>query len=123
MLIKEGSSSINFIDKNDVYLGYETEQSCCEDAGYAVLVEPTKYEELTSSHHLPIETVEGYIFDTSFDTLYHYSDCLDKGQQLTYKLISEGKPDLYLTVYNSHNGYYSHGIESNINGDEEQYCI
>jgi hypothetical protein len=38
------------------------------------------------------------------------SNVLDEGGMVRFRLVAEGKPDLYLHLFNSHNGYYSHGF-------------
>lgn len=114
---------VNFIDKNDVFVGYDTAQDCCEDAGYAFLEKPEAYSNFkTEDADLDLDS---YVFDVNYfetidslglDDQDEYYSALDAGGQVFFKLISESKPDMYLTLYNAHNGYYGHGFETNVKG-------
>lgn len=119
------SEKVNFIDKNDVFVGYDMSQDCCEDAGYVFLTEPEMYGNFDTQIEEDTLDLEGYIFDIDYFEDYGDLDLegskerwnsLDAGGQVFFKLISEGKPDIYLSIYNSHNGYYGHGFDTNING-------
>lgn len=101
--------STNFVDDNNVVLGWDDDQSCCELFGYAIL-----NELLESVDNIDILTeakeinIEDYNFNTSFfkEVVGHFED----GGCVVFELISKRKPNLYLYLYNSHNGYYSHGF-------------
>lgn len=114
---------VNFIDENDVFVGYDLSQSCCENADYAFLTEPRAYRSF-DDFELNEDDLDltDYIFDVNyFEDLYNL-DIEDKGYlyeggQVFFRMIADNKPDLYLTLYNSHNGYYSHGFKTNVNGE------
>lgn len=120
MLIKETgngwSEKVNFIDENDVFVGFDTAQDCCEDAGYFVSKdanEPYQYDKDRSGE---TPSLDGYNFDTTF--FQHVSSKhLDDGDQVCFKMVKQGNEDLYLHLYNSHNGYYGHGFEAKISGE------
>ena len=116
---KQGwSEKVNFTDKNDVFIGYDMEQSCCEDAGYFFSKEPEdaySYREEKGLNEEGLD-LEGYIFDVNFFADVESSD-LDEGEQVCFKLEKEGCEDIFLHLYNSHNGYYSHGFEAKIGGE------
>lgn len=117
MFEKHGKT--NWVDSNNVVLGYDTAQSCCEDASYLYYF-TQKYNEFV------IRDLENgnndYVFDTDFcvigeeafnyiehDTYTKVSD-LDCGEIVSFKLVSPTKGDVYITLYNAHNGYYAHGF-------------
>ena len=115
MKIFEGNESsygskVNFVDSNDVFVGYDTDQSCCEHADWfiAEVVTTYSYEGDFASKETP--NVEEYCFDLTFFQDVESSD-LDSGGMVAFKLVSNGKPDLYLHLFNAHNGYYGHGFE------------
>lgn len=112
---EEWYEKVNFVDKNNVLVGYDMGQSCCEHADWFI------------SEEIIIEGIEDYVgkeFELEeyvFDKGYMnspdlvkdedgYSE-LDEGGIVVFKLIADSKPDLYLHIFNSHNGYYSHGFE------------
>jgi len=51
-----------------------------------------------------------YSFDKKFYKHLEGGD-LDGGGIVIFKLIAPKQKNLYLHIYNSHNGYYSHGFE------------
>lgn len=121
MKIFEGNTSswgskVNFVDDNDVFVGYDTDQSCCEHADWfiASAITPYDYNDDIDSKETP--DIEGYCFDPQFFEDVESSD-LDSGGMAAFKLISDGKPDLYLHLFNSHNGYYGHGFEVKHGGE------
>jgi hypothetical protein len=113
---------VNFIDTNNVVLGYELEQWCCE----------ASYWSISEADGQPIHRgnggedeqereieLEGYVFDPSFIKLHTLGDDDDgwgfEGRTATFRLwgdpeVTPELPDLYLTLVNRHNGYYSHGF-------------
>lgn len=108
-------SKVNFVDENDVFVGYDTCQCCCEDAGY--FISEDKNEQYRCDGNTNDEFVtDGYVFDVSYCVGVD-SDDLDDGGQVCFRLTKDGSDDLYLHLYNSHNGYYSHGFETSHMGD------
>jgi hypothetical protein len=85
----------NFVDKNNVVVGFDDEQQCCENFGWFFATKPNY------NHCADIPDkydVEPYVFDTSFDA------------EGIFRLTADNLPDIYLILYNHHNGYYSHGF-------------
>lgn len=117
MLVKIEGEKYNWIDKNDLYVGYDTATDCCETAEWYVHTKPitsTAYEELPKVDY----DLDGYIFDTVSALIgldYQIEDTgLDEGDNVVFKLIHPSKPPLYLHLYNSHNGYYAHEVLTNL---------
>lgn len=90
-------TKVNFVDSNNVVLGYDMEQDCCEVAEWKM--KPSRQEwQLTS-----------YVFDTE----YYDSGGKDETYWVKFRLVSsdENKPDVYITLKNTHNGFYAHGFK------------
>lgn len=109
-------TKINFVDSNDVFVGFDYFGQCCEVFGWYILDEvTTNYEE---NDEIGEYDIEGYVFDVSFfeERLCEgeYGDC---GFAI-FKMTKNDCIDLYLHLYNHHNGYYSHGFEGKIKGKE-----
>ena len=116
-------SKHNFVDENNVVVGFDASQSCCESFGYHwTHNEPVKYKEPE-----PLNVSEEFLKPYRFDPAWfrqlenvsgegQYSAPLEDGGAVAFKLTAEGQPDLFLILYNSHNGYYSHGFEMNVGG-------
>lgn len=99
-------SKVNYVDENNVVLGYDMSGSCCEVFGHGVFasVPANAGDEST-----PITVdLEPYRFVDEKPT-----DCLslrDNGGGLAFRISAPGLPDLYVVIWNFHNGYYSHGF-------------
>ena len=115
----------NFVDDNDVFVGYDSTQDCGEDAGYYVL-DCVKYldvekecEDLDGFYSNCAYDVEGYYFDREFFEMRsaHVPDSDKTAHTAVFKLVSDGKPDLYLHLFNAHNGYYAHDFEVKHSGE------
>lgn len=111
--------SINFVDENNVFVGYSLEQNCCEHADWFISDQKKNTAVDENDYWVKNEIVElsSYSFDTKFFEEFKDEYCLDNVNFARFKLISENKPDLYLHLYNCHNGYYSHGFEFKIGED------
>lgn len=103
---------VNFVDANNVAVGFDAEQNCCENFGWKFTDDPKGGNEVCDDRIL-----EAYNFDPNFFHEYSEWDHGDRSKQsAVLKLVDEGKPDLFLTLFNSHNGYYSHGFECAVGG-------
>jgi len=89
------NESINFVDDNNVFVGYDYSQCCCEQFGYELNPE--------------LENYDGYNFDTSYCESVDYNNEEDTAA-IQFKLVKDNK-SIFLTLYNCHNGYYAHGFE------------
>ncbi len=114
-LTKIFPGKVNFIDEDNVILGYELEQSCCENTFWTISTEPDGGNPLyrgDDSESQEIE-LEGYRFDPEF-----FQKEENEGEECyaaIFKLVgprylADALPDLYLRLENHHNGYYSHGF-------------
>ena len=109
----EYDGKINFVDENNVFVGFEYSAACCENFAYTLSFEqPTHsvdFGEIPEENEKDFD-LEGYAFDTSYIKEFT-SDSLDEGRAVTFKLTKQGQPDIYLTLFNCQNGYYGHGFE------------
>jgi hypothetical protein len=106
MKIFHRESKVNFVDKNNLFVGYDMHQNCCEDAGWFISSQKSENPDETGLEG----DFEGYVFDRDFIEIV-YAPRLDDGGMVRFKLTKPESPDLYLHLYNVHNGYYSHGFE------------
>lgn len=106
--VKSWENKVNFVDTNNVFVGYDMMQNCCESFGWEICSD-TKRENLVKNPDL-----SDYVFDINFVELNDMSDPKwdDIYISVVFKMIAEGKDDLYLHLYNNHNGYYAHGFET-----------
>lgn len=105
MLVKEESGKINFIDKNDCFVGFDFERDCCESFGWY-------YSENRNSNDFQNsdpDALHGFFFDTKSDPFDVIDTDDDECSIVGFTLINEAADIKYLFLYNSHNGFYSHG--------------
>ena len=103
----------NWVDENNVVVGFDSSSLCCESFGYfySKVSNPTEAERIDE---MTARQLEDYHFDTSF---FEDGDVGgDVGGTATFKMVNSDGEALYLTVHNSHNGYYSHGFDMFQNG-------
>ena len=108
-------SKVNIVDDTNVFVGYDTSQHCCETADYWFFEQEPKggiYKPAeTQNDHL----IEGYpyVFDISYFKEQKYDNYGEIENTAIFRLIDDKNefPDVYLVLYNCHNGYYSHGFE------------
>lgn len=117
------SRKVNFIDENNVCVGYSLTQACCETADWCICDEPFTAESLTREG---LEAEEqgrdpteddwsGWTFDISFFEEFTAEEVLQAGIMAVFRIV-KGEEEKYLHLYNSHNGYYSHGFEMSEGG-------
>ena len=108
----ETGGKINFIDENNVFVGYDIEQSCCEHADWFIsMKEPNKIEDFKDLDF------DNYVFDKTFfkENPLHKDD-VDDGGSVLFRLVDHTGGEAFLCLFNSHNGYYGHGFELKIGG-------
>lgn len=105
----EKDGKFNWVDESNRFVGFDSRDHCCERFGWRVLTsKPTGSEE-------GIEEVEpvpwdDYSFADEKPTALngaHY----EEGGEVSFRLVAQGRPDLFLSIFNHQNGYYSHGFD------------
>ena len=113
---------VNFVDENNVALGYDMGQDCCEHADWFICSNACRTSALFEQHSNSKHTdgLESYTFDKNFHIVLEQMDderdeaygVLEDGGMAIFKVVSSCCfPDLYIHIYNSHNGYYGHGFD------------
>ncbi len=105
----ERNGKFNWVDENNVVLGYDSHQACCERADYFYSDKP---ESIIVKGLNP--DLSSYSFETSF---FEEGGDGETGMAI-FKLVSSNMnlPTLYLHLHNTHNGYYSHGFCLDVGG-------
>lgn len=105
---------VNFVDQNNTLIGYDLSQSCCEHAGW--YISESKRTDTDDKTALSItDGLDGYVFDSDYFEQVEGADVYDGGM-VRFRLVEDGKPDLFLHIFNSHNGYYGHGFSVSHSG-------
>lgn len=118
MKIFDRDGKINFIDENNILVGFDMTSSCCEKFGWSITsIKPLNMKTAENEDKTP-DDLEDYRFDPNF-----FEELKDAGESgddagVIFCLVNKNcsRDVLYLTLYNSHNGYYSHGFSmENVN--------
>lgn len=127
IFVKDGK--INFVDENNVVLGYDLDQDCCENADWFIADEPQKnvetFQEVATVKDA-LETMvrraaaenpslEKFVFDPKFFQKIDRG-VFEEGGMAIFRIIS-GRRQRFIHIFNVHNGYYGHGF-SFVVGDE-----
>ncbi len=104
---------VNFVDSNNVLLGYDLSQSCCENAGW--FISDKIEEDIQEEQSLKDE--EDWNFDPDFYRLISSSYEFDEGGMVVFRIVN-GEKEKFIHIYNSHNGYYSHGFTFSVGGKD-----
>ena len=109
------NGKVNFVDENNVFVGYDTGQYCCESADWFYALQP-------QASSIPSDMNEGtdiskYYFDGSYVNSDIVDHSLNEGEIVAFRMVGKGLPDIFLHLFNCRGEYYSHGFEFKL-GDE-----
>lgn len=99
------SEKVNFVDAHNVVVGYDMTANCCEDFGWGVF----QPDRTPVSEHLRV--FYDYRFDTEYFVEVEDEGKYDQGGCVEFRMVNtKGGGELFLRLWNSHNGYYCHGF-------------
>ena len=101
---------INFVDENNVVLGYDMGQSCCEYADWFIsdTLNPD-WSDYTPPASVEFDK-EPWVFDPAFhEDVSPKNYDFDGGGCVAFRIVN-GEEEKFIHIFNSHNGYYSHGF-------------
>ena len=117
---------VNFIDDNNIFVGFELTQYCCEQTdtsfveihkdGTCTIIDDN--DEYIKSLYF-VGTDEDLITDYKFNEIFYNEYDDDEFDDVIFQL-SDGETDrnIVLALTNIHNGYYFHTYITNISGVE-----
>ena len=110
------ASKVNFVDENNVILGYDVRQACCEYAGWFIADEPREWipepNDGASEPSEPLPDLTGWSFDPAwFRGPLCYTEYEGASGGLVIFRIVNGEAERFIHLFNCHNGYYKHGFE------------
>ena len=117
MRVFENAGRVNFVDDKNVFVGFDMSQDCCESFGWFITrSKPVADVEPPASEELEGNDFPGFNFDTTFNEGELYPDH-DGGGSVTFRLSNDSGEEIFLTLYNHHNGYYGHGWDMRAEGE------
>jgi len=114
--VKPFGDKVNFVDDNNVILGYDMQQNCCENAGWFIASTPTEDIHCNGDESTDLP---GWAFDTGYRNDSESCPDLDSGGMVIFR-ITKGGEEKFIHLYNCHNGYYGHGFDFKV-GEETIY--
>ncbi len=117
MKVFEQNSKFNFVDENNVFVGYDAGQDCCEHASWFFSNKVEKGSIDDQEKEIP-EGITKYRFDPEFFEQVSNPSDFDEGGMVVFRCVRPDgkKPDIYLHLFNCHNGYYGHGFKMTVDG-------
>ena len=108
------TEKVNFVDKNDVYLGYDLSQCCCELADW--FIDDTPHVDGMIPDELPKpRDLESWSFDASYFSKAENARTFEEGAMVIFR-ITDGVSEKFIHLFNIHNGYYGHGFDFKVEG-------
>jgi hypothetical protein len=98
---------VNFVDENNVFVGYDLNQQCCEKAFYVVLDYLPKKIDITLYSNVDENNLDDYRFKTNIPS---HNDCSDIRHVVFNAYNINNHKNIYIILCNVHNGYYAHGF-------------
>jgi hypothetical protein len=108
------AGKVNFIDENNVLVGFDYESSCCEVFGYFLSRTPPTTLDPADVLQESDEAFAGFVFDTEFKESVAFVKP-DDADTVVFRL-TRGDETIFLTLHNTHNGYYGHGFDMTLDG-------
>ena len=108
--IGTANESVNFIDENDVYIGYDMgKDSCKDDDWFGWFISDSINKESIPEDRQNDSNINDFVFDPLFFMEVENTSLLEEGKMAIFRLTS-GESEKYLHLFNVHNGYYCHDI-------------
>lgn len=101
----------NFVDDNNVVLGYCAEQDCCEHFGFKIILGGVEVASDETDIEATNEVLDGFEFDPEFAEAVNASEeDSDQCGGVAEFRATRGDAEIRIRLFNYHNGYYSHGF-------------
>lgn len=113
--INTWGEKINFVDENNVLVGYDYSGQCCENFGWCIgekismNLKDALFDDSKTDAYID-EQLNGWTFDTKFFKEIQEEESYNDIHFAIFRLV-KGDQERFLHLYNIHNGYYSHGFE------------
>tara|TARA_Y100000593_G_C4221492_1_gene292107 strand:- start:330 stop:704 length:375 start_codon:yes stop_codon:yes gene_type:complete len=109
-------SKVNFVDANNVFVGFDTDQCCCEHADWFIADTP---KDTIEERDARPDEMAGWVFDRDYFEEVSNGREFDGGGMVIFRITKDGS-EKFLHLFNCHNGYYSHGFTFGAGGVVER---
>lgn len=107
---------VNFVDENNVVLGYDMASQCCEGFGWFIAnrVVFSMNDHATLDKTFDDDDYTDWRFDPQFFETGGSDVSYDIESMAIFRIVNQTTGESrYIHLYNVHNGYYSHGFTFN----------
>lgn len=102
-------SKANYVDEANWVLGYDTVRGCCESFGHGVFSSASLVDGDTAKE---THEIAPYFFANEPPTVLKApGGRAAAGGCVCFRIGAVGLPDLFVILWNYHNGYYAHGFD------------
>ncbi len=115
MKIFNKDDKVNFVDDNNVFVGFEYAQSCGAGCGWSI----TRYFPTDCQEGENGIDPSGFQFDRNYCVRDVPGGDVDDGGVVVFRLV-RGNEEIFLMLWNAHNGYYGQGFDM-VCGNEQIY--
>ncbi|MGL6228615.1 MAG: hypothetical protein ACRC3J_05305 [Culicoidibacterales bacterium] len=126
MHIFNRKGKINFIDDNNVFVGWDESNQCCEYARWLFVTEIPKANEMLDAYdtHKTIKDFHELVFKHTTPIKVDCSHHEDSAIALPLCMPGVNQPiKAYLILANKHSGYYSHGFTVGVFNEIEKGSV
>jgi hypothetical protein len=114
-------TKVNFVDENNVLVGYDFHYNCCEEFGWYIKENVSSSgADVLFNRDTNIEAINQSLHDWNFDSDFFQEineEIRSKGNYVVVFRLVNGDNELFLHLYNVHSGYYSHGFDFSKDGE------
>jgi hypothetical protein len=102
-------NKVNYVDTNNVVLGFDTQRNGCEDFGHGLASSLLEAKDITTYR---VDPCPFDITDYSFaqEAPASLGGEASDTNAMAFRILSPNKPELFVVIWNHHNGYYAHGF-------------
>lgn len=105
-------TKVNFVDENNVVLGYEMLMTHDEEAWWFIANTEVEYPQHCHSFiDCTEKELEDYTFDITYNKYVETDRKFDDGGLYIFRIKNAEGNFKYIHLCNIHNGYYTHGFE------------
>lgn len=115
----EGETNLNLVDEHNRFIGFNYQPSCNEEYGFTIKHANTDEIVFTAEWNVDrdsalLERVNGLLTAYRFLDAPPKIESQERGaesiESATFTAVSDGERPLNITIFNTHNGHYSHGF-------------
>lgn len=107
------TEKVNFVDENNVVLGYDMGHQCCESFGWFIAdrVVSNMKDHASLDQTFDDDDYTDWRFDPQFFQIGESHESYDLESMAIFRIVNQTTGESrYIHLYNMHNGYYSHGF-------------